>query len=231
MAFKPLTSSRSALAETPKPVENLATPSSPSELIANTEERIYIIYDDSGSMSTEVYDGAKLLGSRQTLAAEATIEYMRNCKPRVSAIEIAPLNKETLDITKNLPALAVKLRAVDAAGGTRLFGAVEKLITKHPLYQYTRALIFTDGEATDYPGPDFEARVLALGIPIDVILISDYTTLTNLSSSNEQFKRVAEKSGGTFMICKDGKSFKDKMKYFAPLLRHQLPAIASQGDN
>lgn len=229
MAFKPLTSPRTALSNTGSDLG----PQSPSSIKASTDERIYIIYDDSGSMGAGVYEtnpnaqafnSEQYLGTRQSLAAEATQEYLRNCKPLRTAVEIEPLNDSTISLTKNLPLIASKVKTIEASGGTPIHAKLEAFLVQHVVSNFTRALIFTDGEATDQPENELYSRLKATGVPIDLIIISDQTTL---SENQEKLKALAESTRGTFLLCKDGKAFKAKMKYFAPLLRHQLAAVAS----
>lgn len=251
MAFKPLTSKKPDALATNE-VKQPPSYQSLDEIKKTTEERIYLIFDDSGSMSATVPGSAETgvssvfnLGnkSRITLAQEATVDYMKNCKPHVSAVEVAPLNNPAIPLTKNLPVVAAKVQKIEATGGTPLYKAMGKLVDKHKESKFTRALIFTDGEATDSNyltgshswedrsliggRPTLFAEVAEMNIPIDLILIGDMTE-ANLSQNTRSIKELCEKSGGTFLICKDGKSFKEKMKYFAPLLRHMLPQIASK---
>lgn len=239
MPFKPLTSTKTALKSTDpeaKAREASLKPQTLDEIIATTEERIKIIYDDSGSMGSRVLvtDSVTGLikdnGSRIELASAGTTDYMKNCKPHVTAIEITPLNAETLAMTKNLPLLATNLKAISKSGGTPLFGAMRRMATQHFKSKFTRALIFTDGEAGDSYSEDVPQVLQAclnMKIPIDFIIIGDKLE-SQLSANEGQLKQMNERSGGTFMICKDGESFRKKMKYFAPMLRHMLPAIASQ---
>lgn len=266
MAFKPLVSKKKDDA-----LSNIDDPKQPpahqslDEIKKTTEERIYLIFDDSGSMAVTVPGSADSRlntsppygrlstdpcdKSRIILAQEATVDYMKNCKPHVSAIEVAPLNEAAIPLTKNLPVVAAKVQKIAATGGTPLYKAMGKLVDKHKESKFTRALIFTDGEATDINyvngGSSFNweddnygklgnngrttlfAEVAEMSIPIDLILIGDMSEST-LTQNTRQIKELCEKSGGTFLICKDGKSFKEKMKYFAPLLRYMLPQIASE---
>lgn len=258
MAFKPLTSKKPDALAT-NDIKQPPSHQSLDEIKKTTEERIYLIFDDSGSMSATVPGSADSRlntsppygrlstdpcdKSRITLAQEATVDYMKNCKPHVSAVEVAPLNETAIPLTKNLPVVAAKVQKIEATGGTPLYKAMGKLVDKHKESKFTRALIFTDGEATDSNylteshswedrsliggRPTLFAEVAEMNIPIDLILIGDMTE-ANLSQNTRSIKELCEKSGGTFLICKDGKSFKEKMKYFAPLLRHMLPQIASK---
>lgn len=261
MAFKPLTSNPKpdALLDQSQDKKSLPKYESLSEIKNSTEERIYLIFDDSGSMSATVpgsgTDESKALvqmssnpyanksgdKDRITLAQEATVDYMKNCKPHVSAVEIAPLNQQSMALTKNLPNLATQIKKIGADGGTELYHAMGTLVDKHKESKYTRALIFTDGEAADisyvtghsYYGtekterPNLFAEIAEMGIPVDLIIIGDQRE-NQLSPNSKKLKELIESTGGTFMICRDGKSFKEKLKYFAPLLRHRLAAIASE---
>ena len=69
--FKPLSQGSPGLAKKPDEIKTLPL----KELIGATEERIHIIYDDSGSMSSSMQvDGVEK--NCQTLAAEATVELL-----------------------------------------------------------------------------------------------------------------------------------------------------------
>jgi hypothetical protein len=227
MNFKPITSSGLKT----KPKESSLKPQTHAEIISSTSERIHIIYDDSGSMESEVKDENGNNKSCQELAAEATVDYLKNCKPHVTAVNIAPLCTEEISLTKNLPLVATQIKAIRPTGGTPLFRSLQKLVSRQGFDKFTRALIFTDGGATDpsvlYDDPNLLAKVKELDIPIDFIFISD---APYLQGSSQQIKDLAESTGGVFLHCKDGKTFKEKMKFFAPLLRHLLPSIASKDD-
>ncbi len=254
MAFKPLTKnkSNSALMEkkTPEQEEHersLNIRDLPA-IIKTTSERIHIIFDDSGSMSSIVpgsapknsaitsiaaydkmaYDTVDSDVSRLQLAKDATVEYLKNCKPHVSAVEIAPLNGDIIEMSKNLPAVAAKVKKIEDDGGTPLYQHMGKMVDSHKEKKFTRALIFTDGEATpDWNRPNLIQEMKDMKIPIDFIIIGNKLE-TQLTPDEQKLKTMCEATGGVFLICKDGNVFKEKMKYFAPLLRHMLPAIASK---
>lgn len=258
MAFKPLTRNTplkkegelSVKTAEEEALDKLMTSTKLPDIIKTTEERIRIIFDDSGSMEAKVPNSApagvaltKRVSwantydqnlSRITLAQDATIDYMKNCKPRVTAIEIAPLNSPAENLTKNLPSLAAQVKTITPDGGTHLYEAIGKLVDDHGSKKYTRALIFTDGAATDrnyltVQRPKLFTEVKEMKIPVDLIIIGDSSEAT-LSPEERELKGLIESTGGTFLICKDGNAFKEKMKYFAPLLRYMLPAIASKDE-
>src|SRR5580693_7617104 len=119
--FKPLTSTKTSLQKDQTNQSNqLKAFESLKEIQETTEERIFIIYDDSGSMATDVYerddyrDRGTNYGSRIKLAAQATTDYMKNCAPYKTAIEIQPLNESAFSLTKNLPVLSAKLLKLEA---------------------------------------------------------------------------------------------------------------------
>lgn len=256
MAFKPLTKNPpskkegelSTKTKEQEEFDKLMNSTKLPDIVKTTEERIYIIFDDSGSMDvkvpqsapagtqlTKTYNFSKCYDqdkTRLTLAHEATIDYMKNCKPRVTAIEIAPLNQGPIPMTKALPRIATQIKTLTANGNTPLYEAMGKLVDSHKEAQFTRALIFTDGQAGDYEyysysRPTLFKEIKELGIPVDLIIIGDVTE-SGLNPDQRELKNFIESTGGTFLICKDGNAFKEKMKYFAPLLRHMLPAIASK---
>ncbi|HEY1646312.1 MAG TPA: vWA domain-containing protein [Candidatus Saccharimonadales bacterium] len=236
MPFKPLT--KTALAKKPTlsaedsaAEAEVAAFQTPAEIIETTTERIRIIFDDSGSMGSFVTDEQGKSKPASELAAEGTIDYMKSCTPKSTAIGIAFLNAPALPLTRNIPKLAPEVKAMAAnGGGTPLFGALRNLVQAQPIHKYTRALIFTDGQATD--GYSFDivklmGDVQELGIPIDLILIGNFT-VASLSPDHRTLKNLCETTKGTFLICKDGAIFKAKLKYFAPPLRYMLPQIASK---
>jgi hypothetical protein len=258
MAFKPLTKSKPITAEDgniavktkeQEEFDKLMASTKLPDIIKTTEERIKIIFDDSGSMETyvegshepgvaltknstnyhiyanpSIYDQDK---RRIDLAIEGTIDYLKNCKPRVTAVEITPLNVTEIPLTKNLPRVAADLKQIDPTGGTPLYEFMARMVDSHKEKSYTRVLIFTDGEASSsYNRPNLIQEMMDMKIPIDFIIIGNKLE-TQLSPDESKLKAMCEKTGGTFLICKDAKSFKNKMKFFAPMLRHQLAAIAS----
>ena len=259
MAFKPLTKNKSNTElmekKTPEQEEHersLNTRSLP-DILKTTDERIHIIFDDSSSMSAIVpgsapagvaltrnnnihsYDRSGTYNSydqdlsRIALAIEGTVDYMKNCKPHITAVEIAPLNETEITLSKNLPQVAASLKKIEASGGTPLYEHMQQMVDNHKTRKYTRALIFTDGEV--YPGYGVRSTLISemkeMGIPIDFIIIGNKLE-ANLNPQEQEIKAMCLATGGVFMICKNGNSFKEKMKYFAPLLRHMLPAIASK---
>src|SRR6267154_3940278 len=257
MAFKPLTKNKSTSAlvekKTPEQEEHersLNTRSLP-DLLKTTDERIHIIFDDSSSMSSivpgsaphatalakgqnpsasyqQALDGYDQDLSRIQLAIEGTIDYLKNCKPHITAVEIAPLNENVISLSKNLPQVAASLKKIEASGGTPLYEHMGQMVDFHKQKKYTRALIFTDGEAyPDYTRPNLIQELKEMKISIDFIIIGNKLE-TQLSPEEIKLKDMAIATGGVFMICKDGNSFKEKMKYFAPLLRHLLPSLASK---
>lgn len=222
--FKPLT--KTALATTKPPEEHIKTFEPLTEIETATTERIRIIFDDSSSMHSSVTDEKGASRPCYELAADGTIDYMKSCTPKTTAVTIDFLNQSAIPMTRNLPAIAPDVRAkAGNGGGTPMNEHLNNLVTAQPKFKFTRALIFSDGEFSLYE--QTINNVLELGIPIDFILIGDYNANT-LSGSHAQMKTVCEKTKGQFLICKDGNAFKAKLKYFAPPLRYMLPQIASK---
>lgn len=235
MPFKPLT--KTALVKKPADsaseadAAEVAVPQTPTEIIETTTERIRVIFDDSSSMHERVRADDGTYKHAYELAAEGTVDYMKSCTPKKTAVGIDFLNQAELPLTRNLPKLAPEVtERAGNGGGTPLFAHLQKLVVDQPTYKHTRALIFTDGEAGDgwhIDIPKLMGELLELGIPIDLILIGDFD-VASLSSQMTSVKTVVEQSKGTFMICKDGAIFKAKLKFFAPPLRYMLTAIASK---
>jgi hypothetical protein len=233
--FKPLQANKSKDALVKKETELSAEAKaslkyqSHDEIVASTTERINIIYDDSGSMSSPVSDGAGNYKTCIELAGEATEDFLKNCTPHTTAVEVSPLNAEKLSLTKNLPALAKQVKEIPSSGGTPLYEALEQVVRHQSVDKMTHVVVFTDGQPNGRCPEYLVSDLIELNIPIDIILIGSYNQ-NQLSLQHQELKNVADKTKGYFLICKDGKAFKDKLKYFAPTLRFMLPQIASEGN-
>lgn len=177
------------------------------------KHRIGLVFDDSGSMS----------GSKIQDAHEGTEEFIRCCIPKETAISVYPMNMEyqnnQIPLTTKLYSLALRIKGIDATGGTPLFETTKKMLTTENI---TRGIIFSDGSPN---GGDmrFEAEVIGLAcekkIPIDTVFIgSDYET-----EAIALMKRIAEKTGGIFIHLQHGKAnFRTSFKYLSPGYRAML---------
>jgi Mg-chelatase subunit ChlD len=194
----------------------------------NVEERLGIVFDDSGSMS----------GDKIKDAHEGVEEFLRSCAKDKTSVAIYPMNKEPLHLSLNLPALALLTKEIEATGGTPLVKVSKRLLTAESL---TRMIIFSDGVAGDNyaSGGYFYAQItdgkartepidevitLALEkkLSIDTVYIADqYDEPDN--EAELLLKKIASKTGGIYLRFERGKSnFRTAFKYLAPTYRAML---------
>ena len=192
---------------------------------AEARNRDRIIFDDSGSMSSEIEN-----------AKTGTIEYLRNCPPNQSAVAVHFLNtqdEELASLNSNLMQVAERLKAKSLkSGGTPLFSVTMKALNTEPTL--TRMIIFTDGEPTDslveydsraekedlLRNADIViARANELKAPIDTV----YFGPASQERAIKFLKYLAEKTGGYFLHFDPAKvSFAKAFKYLAPANRLML---------
>ena len=192
---------------------------------AEARNRDRIIFDDSGSMSSEIEN-----------AKTGTIEYLRNCPPNQSAVAVHFLNtqdEELASLNSNLMQVAERLKAKSLkSGGTPLFSVTMKALNTEPTL--TRMIIFTDGEPTDslveydsraekedlLRNADIViARANELKAPIDTV----YFGPASQERAIKFLKYLAEKTGGYFLYFDPSKvSFAKAFKYLAPANRLML---------
>ena len=192
---------------------------------AEARNRDRIIFDDSGSMSSEIEN-----------AKTGTVEYLRNCPPNQSAVAVHFLNtqdEELALLNSNLMQVAERLKAKSLkSGGTPLFSVTMKALNTGPTL--TRMIIFTDGEPTDslveydsraekedlLRNADIViARANELKAPIDTV----YFGPASQERAIKFLKYLAEKTGGYFLHFDPAKvSFAKAFKYLAPANRLML---------
>lgn len=196
-----------------------------------TAERIRVVFDDSGSMSSEI-----------TNAKNGVTEFFRNCVPNTTACAVHFLCTDSEEsavlgvLDADLPTKAARLDDIHLRlGGTPLFSTLKDVV-QLPLT--TRIVAFTDGSPTDSVVDsrrfssnesilDFYRRnadvIIALAlekrIPIDTVFFGA------AYSENEigLLKYLSEKTGGFFLHFDPKKvSFAKAFKYLAPVHRKQL---------
>ena len=197
-------------------------------------ERLRIIADDSGSMTSRVAD-----------VREGVIEFFRNCIPNQTSAAVhflcTPDEKNPMSVlNSNLLELASLMKVARfGMGGTPLFSTLLRVLDASP--GATRLICFTDGSPTDHistePALSWEERALLAfpeqrdaavivahakerHIPIDTIFFGE--ELGN-SSEIKLLKYLASETGGYFMVFDPSKvSFKSALKYLSSGLRLML---------
>jgi hypothetical protein len=174
---------------------------SPQEM----EHRIGIVFDDSGSMSpAQISD-----------CHEGIEEFLRSCGKDNTAITIYPMNAAKLDLTTNLPAIALLQRSIRATGGTPLVQTAERMLKENPI---TRAIIFSDGA----PNTRDTDKLVAAGVCIDTVYIPSGPVYEGDAAASFM-KKLAADTDGIYLQFERGKSnFRTAFKYLSPGLRYML---------
>jgi len=190
------------------------------------KEKLVIVFDDSSSMEYLKIGDAR----------EGTTEYMRECVPNEVAVNIVPLNGVATGYSCNLPALAVRVKSIQATGSTPLYERTqENMKPVGEIEKPTRMILFSDGEPNggmtrpynaetrEYGELTFNTKHLEtikqaneLRIPLDTVLIAD----ANYSKESNEYrimKDLADKTGGIFLVFEKGKvNMRQGLKYLTP---------------
>jgi hypothetical protein len=172
------------------------------------KDRVKIIFDDSGSMQGDKFKNAQA----------GCIEYMKNCAANKAAIGIYPLDCPPIPMDTNLPVQAALVPLIKIGGSTPLFETLAKAQAEE--LKATRYIIFSDGEPdnTDQMNECIN-KAKAEHTPIDTVYIGP----ANASDAIDLLRKVAERTGGIFLIFDPNKvNFRDAFKYLSPGLRGML---------
>ena len=163
--------------------------------------RIGIVFDDSGSMEEQMQ-----------IAHEAIEEFLRSCTPGQTAVTIYPLNAPQINLSNELPAIALLQKKIPATGGTYIKRATTKMFKDNNL---TRAIIFSDGSNGD---GDLPEDILTKGICIDTVYIGP-----DNPSAEAWLENIAKRTDGIFLKFRPGSNnFRSAFKYLSPGLRYML---------
>jgi Mg-chelatase subunit ChlD len=202
--FKPAVSglaARKAAAAQANKLANIVAPKTAEEM----EQRIGIVFDDSGSMR----------GALRT-AKDGCEEFLRSCTKDQTAVCVYPLGQPPLQLSCNLPAIALLVEGIGIGDTTPLVQTLNKMLESHNL---TRAIAFSDGKPDSYREVLYES-ILSKKIPVDTV----YLQTGGYSNDAANFMRkLAEDTGGVFLEFKAGQSnFATAFKYLSPGLRYML---------
>lgn len=170
---------------------------SPQEM----EHRIGIVFDDSGSMSSRI--------AQAHLAVE---EFLRSCEKDKTAVAVYPMNDKALQLSSNLPALAILVSKIQATGSTPLLATLKDMLRKENL---TRAIVFSDGQPDNESGVD---TIKDFGKPVDTIYIGRENPY-----AEDFMRKLAETTGGIYLkFDPNSPNFRNSFKYLSPGLRYML---------
>lgn len=187
------------------------------------DNRIGLVFDDSGSMSGEAIKNAH----------SAVKNFTASCNFNDTSICLYPLNIDPKPLTVDYDILNIFVLGIKASGGTPLYTILLKMIENESI---TRGVVFSDGSPTDSKlighseswdskPSDFAQNIIQKykdkEIPIDTIFIGEkYDNGT--SGGYAEMQRIAELTGGIFIHFKDSQSLSSNLKYLAPRYRALL---------
>lgn len=194
---------------------------------AEAKERIRIIFDDSGSMSSQIQN-----------AKDGVVEFFRNCIPNQTAVAVHMLcasNEKLQTMNSNLIEAASVLKdAKVGLGGTPLFSTFRQAANSLP--GATRFVLFTDGEPDreapcdwqhPYEGAEWYreeadkliAQAKELKTPVDTVFFGR----ASHENAIRLMKYIADGTGGFFLHFDPAKvNFRTAFKYLAPVNRLML---------
>lgn len=185
--------------------------------------KLAILFDDSGSMGAMNEKGDK---TKIEDAKAGIRNFTGQCNPRDTALAVYPLNVDSKPLTCNFDLLNLLVASVGPTGGTPLYGKTMELLNSPD--NYTRAILFSDGEPTDggyhfneeseESTQDIKEDMIKLALakkcPLDCVFIGLET-----EKGYRLMKEIADRTGGIFIHFKDSASLSANLKYLAPALR------------
>lgn len=174
------------------------------------ENRIGIVFDDSGSMA-----GKAIIDAKAGVTAFVTA-----CNPNNTGLALYHFGQHQYSLTVDLPAIDLLAQGLSPDYGTPIWHTLDQLINCEKI---TRAVLFSDGEPTDGHIKETHSekileQYVEKKIPIDTV----YIGLETNARAMETMKYIAEKTGGIFMFFKDTANFRKNFKYLAPAYRAML---------
>ena len=184
--------------------------------------RICILPDCSGSMGGHVSVEPALGGvsskSKMDYLKEAVESFGTNCKWLETSVAMVsfPSNIAEFPLTNQLGMFLAGITTLHISGDTPMGASMAKAIETIPM---TRAIIISDGEATDNPAPRAAANQYAEAkIPIDCVHIG-YD-----QGGEELLQEIAETTGGKYIKFDNVANFAKALKYLTPAYRALLEA-------
>jgi uncharacterized protein YegL len=180
------------------------------------DNRIVLLLDNSGSMN-EVDGGAK---PKIELLKDAVQGFINACDFSNTAVGMyaIPVDSSTVKLTDQGALVMLAVLGFTAPGGTPMGESMRQALEHEPM---TRAVLISDGEATDNPFNAAENYKRA-EVPIDCIHIGSG------KGGEETLVKIAEMTGGKFLKFTDVAKFATALKYLSPKYRALLadPSVA-----
>lgn len=186
--------------------------------------RIALLLDCSSSMSAMEAHGK----SRMELLKDALQNFVGRCNfgDTALAVETFPPNFE-IPLSTNQIHISGSIFAINASGNTPMQACVKRAIGKIPM---TRAVIVSDGEATDWHGYGYDDEDLSDNAPADKTLQAyieqhipiDCVHISTGTGGEELLRQIAKATGGIFIKFTDVSAFAQAFGYLTPAYRAML---------
>lgn len=176
-----------------------------------SQNRIGILFDDSGSM-----DGQPITDAKQGIS-----NFFSCCNPQETSICIYPLNSSPIALSIDYTLSNVLMNGISARNGTPLYRKLVQMLQDNSL---TRCVVFSDG-IPEYDNLNLELAVkiaLENKIPIDTVFIGNHPT------GEQVLKDLSERTGGIFVRFEDSNTLSKQLKYLSPGLRKLLADPATK---
>ncbi len=173
-------------------------------------EVLDIVFDNSGSMRGQLLEDAK----------NGVMEFMQACTPNETALRIVPINNDLYSMTKvdskftcDLPMLAgTVLDKIHAEGGTPLYSTIQlgmyPPVETEQTLKAKRMIVFSDGIPDGGEGPELD-QTIQQAVANSVILDTCYIAPAGFNREDSKpyriMKRLAEETGGVFLVFEKGK--------------------------
>lgn len=178
--------------------------------------RICILPDCSGSMGSSVSDNPNK--SKMDYLKEAVESFGENCKWSETSVAVVsfPHDVTELPLTNQQGMFVAGITTLKVSGDTPMGHSMARAIETVPM---TRAIIISDGEATDNPKPiETASQYAEAKIPIDCVHIG-YD-----QRGEELLQEIAKTTGGKYIKFDNVANFAKALKYLTPAYRALLEA-------
>src|SRR5271156_1237092 len=176
--------------------------------------RLAIICDFSGSMG--YYESDRK--SKLRLLSEAVQDFALRSNPADTAVAVESFPSGfRIDLTNDSQQIYMRMIEIPTFSDTPMGEGLKNGLTHH---KPTRAMLISDGEATDGDSSYEEAnKYKSNEIIIDCVHIGDST------SGEERLKRIASITGGIYLKFKDVNSFSSNFHYLLPESRATIAGM------
>lgn len=162
------------------------------------KNRYAIGFDDSGSMSGEAIQNAKI----------GVSNFLTSCNPKETSVSVFCFSHKEIPLTVDYNSVNVAVGALQATASTPLFHTVDSMVG----HNVTRAIVFSDGVPDYQDVTIYQEKAINLArekrIPVDCVYIG--------FGDNDYMKDLAEKTGGYYLRFEDAKTLSRQLKYLSP---------------